>query len=417
MSFEGWYCLLGGVMLLIVFTDIALKKLPVTAALLYLVLGILLGPLVLHQITLNPVEFSPFIERLTETAVIVSLFTAGLKLHPNLRLKKWRIPLRLAFLSMFIGVCLTAVAGYFLLSLPLGAAVLLGAILAPTDPVLASEVQLNDPEDTDRVRFGLTGEAGFNDGTAFPFVMLGLGLLGLHELGAYGWRWLVVDVIWAIAGGLGIGAVLGKLTGKLIVYIRHVRKETIERDEFIALGLIAFSYGAAVLLHTYGFLAVFAAALALRHEEAAGHAKYHEDQEEVKGKEQMRTVLRTNQQLERVLEIGLVLLVGGMLSREFLAKEVMWLAPLLFLLIRPISVLLFTGGCNATPYQKGMISWFGIRGIGSLYYLTYAIEHGLPDELAHKLTALVLSIMAISIIVHGISVTPIMELYKKIKPT
>ena len=141
---------------------------------------------------------------------------------------------------------------------------LLGAILAPTDPVLASDVQVANPGDHDRLRFGLTGEGGLNDGTAFPFVMLGLGWLGLHELGEGGWRWWTVDVLWAVAGGLGLGYLLGTLVGRLIIYLRVRHREALGSDEFISLGLIALTYGLALLSLTYGFLAVFAAGLALR---------------------------------------------------------------------------------------------------------------------------------------------------------
>ena len=124
------------------------------------------------------------------------------------------------------------------LGLTLGAAILLGAILAPTDPVLASDVQLAHPHDRDRLRFTLTGEGGLNDGTAFPFVMLGLGLLGLHDLGPDGLRWLAVDVVWAVVVGLAIGFALGTLVGRLVVHLRSARREFTGADDFLALGLI-----------------------------------------------------------------------------------------------------------------------------------------------------------------------------------
>ena len=146
----------------------------------------------------------------------------------------------------------------------MSATVLLGAVLAPTDPVLASDVQVDHPTDGDRLRFSLTAEAGLNDGTAFPFVMLGLGLLGLHELGAGGWRWWTVDVAWAIGAGLVVGTLLGTLVGRLVIFLRREHREALGLDDFLALGLITLSYGVALLIHAYGFLAVFAAGLALR---------------------------------------------------------------------------------------------------------------------------------------------------------
>ena len=128
---------------------------------------------------------------------------------------------------MLITVGLVAFAGVVGLGLSVGAAVVLGAVLAPTDPVLASDVQMRHPSDQDNVRFSLTGEAGMNDGTAFPFLMLGLGLLGLHNLGSAGWRWFLVDVLWATAGGLAVGALLGVLTSRFVLYLRREHREAL----------------------------------------------------------------------------------------------------------------------------------------------------------------------------------------------
>ena len=150
---------------------------------LYLAVGLGVGPIGLGLVARDTVGDAHLLERRTEVAVLVSLFTSGLKLSLPLSDRRWRLPIRLAFGSMAITVAAVAALAWALFDLPLGAAILLGAILAPTDPVLASDVQLEEPGDRDRLRFALTGEGGMNDGTAFPFVMLGLGLLGLHELG------------------------------------------------------------------------------------------------------------------------------------------------------------------------------------------------------------------------------------------
>ena len=150
------------------------------------------------------------------------------------------------------------------LGLSWGAAVLLGAVLAPTDPVLASDVQVEHAADRDRLRFSLTGEAGMNDGTAFPFVMLGLWLMNLHAPGTSIWRWMAVDLVWAVAGGLGVGTLIGTLVGQLVIYLRRKHRVALGLDEFLSLGLIGLSYGLALAAHAYGFLAVFAAGLALR---------------------------------------------------------------------------------------------------------------------------------------------------------
>ena len=365
-------------------------------------------------------------------AVLISLFTVGLKLGLPLSDKGWRLPVRLAFVSMAITVTLIAVFGTLFLGLSPGAAVLLGAILAPTDPVLASDVQVIEASDRDRLRFSLTGEGGLNDGAAFPFVMLGLGLLGLHDLGAWGWRWLALDVLWAITGGLLIGGVLGTLIGKLVVYLRSRHKESVGLDEFLALGLVALAYGVAVLSHTYGFLAVLAAGLALQRvkeqpEKGSSPATRKTGLQSKEANEALATdskyasafmrqeVQGFNEQLERIAEVAIVLVVGAMLSYSYIPVSVGWFVLFLLLIVRPVSVWIGLLGAPVSRDQHLLISWFGIRGIGSIYYLMYAINHGLPRSLAQEIIALTLTMVAISIVLHGISVTPLMNLYARRK--
>jgi sodium/hydrogen antiporter len=429
LSFDLWFLVLGGLLVAIALIAARVRHLPLTTTVLYLLVGIALGSFGTGAIRLDPLRHAGFLERVTELAVLVSLFTAGLKFRLAVRDKLWRLPIRLASVSMVVTVGLITLIGTFGLGLPLGAAVLLGAILSPTDPVLASDVQLSHAGDRNRLRFSLTGEAGLNDGTAFPFVMLGLGLLGQHELGVLGWRWLAVDVLWAVAAGLGIGFGLGTLVGRLVLFLRKKHKEAFGLDDFLALGLIGASYGAALLLHSYGFLAVFAAGLALRRIErlatptdeppdvremaAAGSEEEIATDPEKAPAYMAQAVLGFNEQVERIFEVGVVLLIGGMLSWRFLPPEALWFIPLLFLVVRPLAVLTGLAGARLPRFEKRMIAWFGIRGIGSLYYLTYAIEHGLDPALAETLVGLTLTTITASILIHGISVTPFMRLHEK----
>jgi NhaP-type Na+/H+ or K+/H+ antiporter len=431
MNYDLWFIIVGVLLIGMALSVSFLKRLPLTTSILYLLVGLLLGPLAAGMIRLDPVEHSSLLERFTEVAVIVSLFTAGLKLRLPFSNVQWRLSLRLALLSMMSTVGLIALVGIFALNLPVGAAVLLGAVLAPTDPVLASDVQTEGPLDGDLLRFSLTGEAGLNDGMAFPFVMLGLGLLGLHEIGEFGWRWLAIDVLWAIFGGIAIGGLLGTSVGRFVLYLRRKHKEAAGSDDFLALGLIASSYGGALLLHTYGFLAVFAAGAALRRIErrhasnaadetiksaaAGGEAEESATDREKAPACMTQAVLGFNEQLERIGEVVIVVLVGGMISTRYLPVDALWMLPVLFLIIRPVSVWLGLIGSSATGIQRHLIGWFGIRGIGSIYYLMYAINHGLSPELSRRLTALTLIVVAVSIVVHGISVTPLMNFYKKWK--
>ena len=433
MLFAIWTLIIGALLISMALSGTLLKRLPLSTAMLYLAAGYGLGPTGLALMAPDPLTYTVLLERMAEVAVLISLFAVGLKLGLPLSNQGWRLPVRLATVSMTLTVALIAAIGVMGLGLSLGAAILLGAILAPTDPVLASDVQVEEANDRDRVRFSLTGEGALNDGAAFPFVMLGLGLLGLHDLGADGWRWFAVDVLWAITGGLGIGWALGTLVGRLVVYLRSRHQESVGFDEFLALGLIALTYGLAILGHTYGFLAVFAAGLALRrvkeqpgavsptavretglqskqaHAALATHAEYASAY-------MMQEVQGFNERLERIPQVAVVLVVGAMLPFiDHLPANAAGFLLLLFLVVRPLSVGLGLLGAPVSGDQRILISWFGIRGIGSIYYLMYAINHGLPRSLAEEIIALTLATVVVSIVVHGISVTPLMSLYARRK--
>ncbi|HKJ76581.1 MAG TPA: cation:proton antiporter, partial [Gammaproteobacteria bacterium] len=332
-----------------------------------------------------------------------------------------RAPVLLAFLSMAVTVALMAVFGYYGLGLPLGGAVLLGAVLAPTDPVLATDVQVRRPGDTDRLRFSLTCEAGMNDGSAFPFVMLGLGLLGLHDLGDGGTRWLFVDVIWATAAGIGVGVACGAVLGRVAWKLRGERHDYRILDDFVGLGLIGVVYGLSLLVNAWGFLAVFFAAVALRQTElrlSQGRPERPRlrSAESGRGKRRVRpritdTSLLFKEQLERLSELVLVLLIGGTLFLDSWSWRAVATAAFLFVVARPASVLLSLLGTRKPWRMRGMIGWFGVRGIGSLYYLMYAIEHGIPQDLALELIHVTLIVVTLSILVHGFSVKPLMRRY------
>jgi NhaP-type Na+/H+ or K+/H+ antiporter len=433
MNFALWSVLVGVLLILMALSGTVLARLPLSSAMLYLVAGLAVSPLGLDLLAPNPRLHTLLLERLTEVVVLVSLFTAGLKLSPGLSDRRWLLPLRLALTSMAITVVAVAGVAYVVLGWPVGACVLLGAILAPTDPVLASDVQVQRHGDRDRLRFALTGEGGLNDGTAFPFVMLGLGLMGLHEIGAFGWRWLVVDAIWSSVLGPVVGALLGLAIGRLVLYLRREHKEAVGLDDFLAMGLVALSYGVAQLVHANGFLAVFAAGMALRRleqsqqpRETSRHAveaaradpdKTVADAVAVDPQHapafMAQAVLGFNEQIERIGEVAVVITIGAMLWSVKWHQGAWWLVPLLLLVIRPGAVALGLLRSSSSGGQRWLIGWFGIRGVGSLYYLMYAINHGVPSQLADPLIALTLAVVVTSIVVHGISVTPMMAAYEK----
>jgi NhaP-type Na+/H+ or K+/H+ antiporter len=427
MTFTWLFIIAGLVLILMALGDSVLKRLPLTSAIVYVAVGYLMGSHGAGLLHTDIVRHAVPLERLTEVAVIVSLFTAGLSLRIEWRDPLWRLPLRLATLSMFATIAAIAAVGVALLDLSLGAAILLGAILAPTDPVLASEVTVDNPLDRDRLRFSLTGEAGLNDGSAFPFVMLGLGLLHHHHLGAFGWRWVGVDLLWAAVAGIAIGILLGTVLGHAVLHLRRTYRQASGLDDFLALGLIALAYGAALLVHAYGFLAVFAAGLALRRIE---HRATGERTDEVRAAleeraeeaaflpetapaHMARSLLGVNERLERIGAVAVVIVVGTLLSPGILHGDALWFVPLLLLVIRPAAVGLGLLHTHTPALQRRLIAWFGIRGIGSLYYLTYAIVHGLEEETARRIADLALATIAVSVVVHGISVTPLMARYER----
>lgn len=415
----AWYIALGILLILMTLGSPFIVRLPLSPAMVYLLAGFLLGPAGLGLIGLHPLRDAGILELLTEAAVLISLFCAGFKLDIRQWRAHWPIPVRLATLSMLVTVALITLAGVWLLQLPLGAAVILGAILAPTDPVLASDVQLADSDDRDPLRFALTGEGGLNDGTAFPFLMLGLGLMGLHELGQSGWRWWLLDVLWAVAGGLLLGAALGTLISRLLRWLMQKHQANAGVDEFTAVGLIALAYGLALLCHSYGFLAVFAAGLALGHDlrlHAAAHAdeRPHSPADGDPAADQPgKPIASFSAQLEHLVELAIVLVLGALIIHIPFNPQALYFIPLLFFVIRPLAVSGGLIGVQLALRRRLLMSWFGIRGIGSLYYLTYAVRHPLPDAVAQQLLSLTVSVVVTSIMVHGISVTPLMHWYER----
>lgn len=421
-----WFLLVGTLLFAMGLTAGVIRRLPFTTAIVYLLVGILVGPTVLHGFHFNPLQQSALLEVITEIAVLLSLFTAGMKMPVPVRAIRWRVPLLFAFAGMAITASLMTWFGYYALGLPIGAAVLLAGVLAPTDPVLATEVQVRHPGDRDRLRFGLTCEAGMNDGTAFPVVMLGLGLLGMHELGDQGWHWLAFDVLWATTAGIVVGIAGGVATARLVHWLRHRGEQMNLLSDFLALGLIALVYGISLLLDAWGFLSVFFAAVALRQSELKlgsrpGRSGVTSESHSADARAAPQhgitdDSLVFNEQLERLSEVVLVLLIGGMLFVDSWSWRAVSTALFLFLVARPLAILAVTTGTRLMPHLRALCGWFGVRGIGSMYYLMYAIQHGLPEDLALELLHITLIVVALSILVHGLSVKPMLGRFRQFAP-
>jgi NhaP-type Na+/H+ or K+/H+ antiporter len=302
---------------------------------------------------------------------------------------------------MPISIFAVAAVGHWILGLGWGAAILLGAILAPTDPVLASEVQLADMEDKDELRFGLTSEGGLNDALAFPFVYFGIHWLDDNNWQNWFKQWVAIDLIWAIAAGIVMGIVVARVVVWIDQYLQQFRRVDEVREDFVALSTILLTYSLTEVVNGYGFLAVFVAGLAFKH-------GYYRDKQ--------ISQLEFTEQMEKLLEVGAILLLGVFLRVEpilHFGKEALLMAGLLIFLIRPIGVWISTIGGNFHPVKRWLMGWFGVRGVGSLYYLFYAFGEGLQGELAEQIAWITYITVIISIFLHGISSTPLMNWYEK----
>ena len=389
-----------------------IARLPLSFALIYLLVGIFLGPygIGLIQLRRDEVFNAELLERLTEFVVIISVFSCGLKIVNPLRLKIWDITARLIVFLMPISIFSLAVVGKLFLAMDWGEAILLGAILAPTDPVLASEVQLTDINDKDELRFGLTSEGGLNDALAFPFVYFGIYALKDNNWNNWFKEWVKVDLIWAIAAAIVMGIVVAKTVVWIDEKIQRRRSADELMEDFIAISIILLTYSLTEIVNGYGFLAVFIAGLVVHHS--------------YKNPEKPLKQLEFVERLEKLLEVGTILLLGSILLLQpmlnYLYQSLLVIV-LLFLVIRPLGAWISTIGKrpldkhrrNLHPGTRWLFGWFGIRGVGSLYYLAYAFSHGLKGDVAEKIAWITYTTIVASVVVHGISSTPLMKWYER----
>lgn len=392
----------GAIILVTAWLPLILKRLPLSLPIVCIAMGSLLALSPLSYIgAANPLENRVLTERLTEFAVLVSLMGAGLKLDRPLSWRGWTVTWRLLAISMPLTIAGIALLSWSLLGLGLASAILLGAALAPTDPVLASDVQVGPPnsEEEDEVRFALTSEAGLNDALSFPFVYLAIAI-ALSEVSGDPWlgEWLAVAVVWKLAAGLAIGWVSGRLLGYLTFRVSKGARLSKTNDGLVAIGITCLTYGLTELAHGYGFLAVFVAAVTLRSTER--RHSYHEELHDF------------TEQIERLFMMVILVCFGAAIAEGTIFQALTW--PIVFvalatvLVLRPAAGLIALAGSQHPLEEKAAISFFGIRGLGSFYYLAYALGQ-FPFEKAETLWVTVSLVVLISVLVHGIAVTPAMQ--------
>lgn len=373
---------------------------PISLPMLQVVFGMAVGYWWTSLSFLDPIDNGIAIEKLTEIVVLVSLVGAGIKIDTPLLWRLWRPTLCLLLITMPICIFAMAVLGYYAFGLSLGAAILLGAVLAPTDPVLASSIQVGPPNTggEDTTRFALTSEAGLNDGLAFPFVYLAIKIAEAYGQGQdftteMLWSWFTHDVLWQIGAGVVVGVIVGKILAKL-VFSKHTLNTTISQG-YVVIALTLLAYGLAEYIHSYGFIAVFIAAFTFRRSECEHdyHYKLHDFAEQSEGL------------LMSLVLVSFGILIGqGLQSGVELTWRVYAVSFAFLVLIRPLAGLLALSGLKMHRTEKYAVSALGIRGIGTLYYLSYAINQGyFNDQDALKLWIVCSIVILASIFIHGIS--------------
>jgi NhaP-type Na+/H+ or K+/H+ antiporter len=399
--YEIGLAVLGLVMLLAAWIPQLFLKRHVTLAVLHLVTGYAAFSLVDIDL-LNPFEETPrwVWEKMTELAVIISLLGAGLKIDENFTWDKWKPTVLLLAITMPLTILGVYLFGYYVIGLPIATAILLGAVLAPTDPVIAADVQVGPPQEgprTNHVRFPLTSEAGLNDSLAFPFTYLAIVFAANETItGDILGTWALKAVLYKGAVGVIGGLVVARLLALII--FKYPTDKPLAREGLgcIALCVILLSYGVTELLAGYGFLAVFICALRLRR--VSKNHEYHTE------------LYNFSENLERSAMAIVLFLLGGLAT--VLLDDIntySWLLAIAVLFfIRPLTAVLALLFINESKPTKFAISFFGIRGIGSIYYLAYAMGAAQFASLEWVWASVIL-IIFISSIVHGISAFPVMK--------
>jgi len=377
-----------------------LSRQPLSYPIVFVAMGALLFSLPLGLIQPNPIEFAETTETLTEIGVITALMGAGLAINRVPGWKSWGSTVKLLAITMPLTIAAVAGLGWWALGLTPAAAVLLGAVLAPTDPVLASDVQVSAPakgegEGDDEVRFTLTSEAGLNDGLAFPFTNLAI-LIALNGVAPSGWLadFFLVELLYKLTVGLLGGVVVGRI----LAWAIFARRSPLPgiRDGMIALAATLIAYAATEMAGGYGFLAVFVAAVVIRNQERK-HSY-------------LEVMHQFSDQIERLLSAIILVLFGGALASGILGYldwRGVLVAVVVVLVVRPLAGMAGLARSPMPGRERAAIAFFGIRGVGSLYYLAYASNQVefLQVEQVWAVTALV---VLISVVVHGVTATPAM---------
>lgn len=373
------------------------QRTKISYAIVYVLFGMLIYSLVPALPDANPFNNPAVSVHITELVVLISLMGTGLKIDQPFSFKSWKIPFRLVSVTMLLSIAAVTALAYYVLKFDIASSILLGAVLAPTDPVLASDVQVGPPleEKHDEVRFSLTAEAGMNDGTAFPFTWLALLAASSALTGQTVAEWFLRDVLYRMVAGVAMGYMMGRLLAYLVFTLPQKREVVVVRDGFVGIAATLLVYGLTELVWGYGFIAVFVTAITLRNLEL--HHKYH------------RKLHDFTEQIERVLVAIVLLLFGGTLAHGILSSlntTMVWISLGFVLLIRPLTGLIAILHNKFHIKEKLAIAFFGIRGMGSLFYLSFAVNKEV-FKFEKELWSIVSFIIVLSILIHGLTATTV----------
>ncbi|EKS72614.1 CPA1 family Na(+)/H(+) antiporter [Burkholderia sp. SJ98] len=430
MTIEAvWFLIVGALMLLMALGRKLVERLPMTGAMVYLIVGFLLGPAGAGLLTIDVERDVRLLRTLTEAGLVVSLFAIGMYLRVELSRPLWRLTLRLAGPAMLITIAVMFAAARWGLGLAAGPALLLASALAPTDPVLANELRVEEAGDDEPLRFALSSEGGINDGAASPMVYIALALCGVSSLGSGNPWTFALAIAWGLASALFFGWALGTGVVVLVTKLRTKYDHALGLEGFLALGLVALAYGATLIVDGYAFIAVFAAGVALRRQEmkATGDKPPSEVLESVERGEREEAakdpelahayiaehMMGFSVEIERFVELGLMVIIGSVVSahwRELIHWSVVWPVLFLFIVARPLGSTLSLIGSSMDRHQRLLSGWLGLRGVGAFYYLLFSLEQAGHDRVG-PLLPILLAAIVLSVFVHGASATPLLNRY------
>jgi len=428
-----WFLIVGALMVLMAIGRKIVERLPMTGAMVYLVVGLVLGPACTGLLSIDVERDVALLRTLTEAGLVVSLFAIGMYLRVELSSPLWRLTLRLGGPAMLITIAVMFVAARWGLGLAVGPALLLASALAPTDPVLANELRVEEAGDDEPLRFALSSEGGINDGAASPMVYIALALCGVQSLGSGNPWTFALAIAWGLASAVFVGWALGAGVVVLVTRLRTRYDHALGLEGFLALGLVALAYGATLIVDGYAFIAVFVAGVALRRQEmkATGERPPNEVLESVeRGQREeaakdpelahayiAESMMGFSVEIERFVELGLMVIIGSVVSahwRELLHWSVIWPVLFLFIVARPVGSSLSLVGSSMDRHQRALSGWLGLRGVGAFYYLLFSLEKAGSGTVA-AIMPVILAAIVLSVLLHGTTATVLLDRYLRRK--